>query len=175
MAKTLEDGRVWGRPEALDTLGRPPGRRRRFLGSLLGVAAIAAGAYLGLTGTANGFGLFTPPPPPPPPVAETCASLGVTLQPGHFPPEGIAPQKVVQLSRVDGDGTGKVIAPKALVLAVTSGTGGSLRMSVLMRTEMDGVTAASQVSSADRDQALVAAILYDIKPDRALTACRTGK
>lgn len=176
MARGADDGRVWGRPEALDTLGRLPGRKRRSLGMLLGVAAIVAGTWVGFTGAAGGASLGQGPGPAAPtaPADEaTCASIGVTLDTGRTPAEGVAESSVVRLSRAGADGTAQLLAPQVYVLKVTPVDDG-IRMSVLVRTDPSGGDAIDQINGASADGSLTAAVLYDVDPLQVLDECRSS-
>jgi hypothetical protein len=177
MAKSPDDGRVWGRPEALDTLGRQPGRRRRSFGMVLGVAAIAAGAYLGFTGPAIGQTDTAAPATgeaAPPTARATCASIGVSLSQNRIPAEGIAESSVVRLSRADADGAARMIVPEAYVLRAAPQDDGSVQVSVLVRTTPVGEDTVEQVNGANADRTLSAAVLYDVDPLQVLDDCRSG-
>lgn len=174
MATELDDGRVWGRPESLDTLGRIPGRRRRSLGTLLGVAAIALGVWVGFSGVAGGANPSTPratPTPSAPVVEPTCASIGVTLDTTRIPAEGVAESSVVRLSRAVPDGPAQLLVPQAYVLAVTPVDGG-IQMSVLVRTDVSDMI--EQLNGSSADDSLAAAVLYDVDPLQVLDQCRSG-
>lgn len=178
MAKQVDDGRVWGRPEALDTLGRPPGRNRRSLGTLVGVLAIAVGAYVGITAPANGAPVAGRPGPtgvPAAPLGEaTCASIGVTLDTTRIPAEGVAESAVVRLSRTNTDGSAALLVPQAYVLKVTPVPGDGIQMSVLVRTDPGGVDTIDQLGGASADGSLAAAVLYDLDALQVLDECRNG-
>jgi hypothetical protein len=172
MARKADDGRTWGRPEALDTLGRPPGSRRRSLGTLLGVAAIAAGAHLGITGPAGGA-----PGAPAAAVAApagTCASVGITLPRERIPAEGVAQSAVVRLSRADAGAPAELLVPEAYVLTVAPVDDG-IRVSVLVRTDPQGGRTIDLVNAASADGSLAAAVLYDVDPRQVLDECRSGR
>lgn len=173
MARRPDDGRTWGRPEALDTLGRPPGSRRRSLGTLLGVAAIAAGAHLGFTGPAAGA-----PGAPAAAVAAapagTCASVGITLPQERIPAEGVAQSAVVRLSRADAGAPPELLVPEAYVLTVAPVDDG-IRVSVLVRTDPQGGRTIDLVNAASADGSLAAAVLYDVDPRQVLDECRSGR
>lgn len=176
MARDADDGRVWGRPEALDTLGRLPGRRRRSLGTVLGVAAIVAGTWVGFSGAAGGASLqqnADPSATAAPGGEPTCASIGVTLDTRRIPAEGVAESSVVRLSRTDPDGNAELLAPQVYVLKVTPIDDG-IQMSVLVRTDPGGGGAAEQISGASADGTLTAAVLYDLDPLQVLGECRSG-
>lgn len=173
MATDLDDGRVWGRPESLDTLGRIPGRRRRSLGTLLGVAAIALGVWVGFSGAAGGASPTAPraAPAAAPALEATCASIGVTLGTTRIPAEGVAESSVVRLSRAVPDGPAQLLVPQAYVLAVTPVSEG-IQMSVLVRT--DDAETIEQLTGASADDSLTAAVLYDLDPLQVLDQCRSG-
>jgi hypothetical protein len=178
MASKIDDGRVWGRPEALDTLGRVPGRRGRTAGGALGMAAIAVGAYLALNGPA--IGQDRPPVAAGPAAApETCTSIGLNLPANRIPAEGIQEGTVTRLSRVDPDGSARLLIPQAYVLKVTDTGEGALRLSVLVRSgstvDATGSDMVEQVNGANADGSLTAAILYDVTADRVLNECRGVK
>ena len=168
MARDTDDGRVWGRPEALDTLGRLPGRRRRSLGTLVGLAAIVAGTWVGFTGAAGGA---SPVSAPAPAAEGTCASIGVSLTTERIPAEGVAERSVVRLSRTNPDGTSQLLAPRVFVLKVTPVPEG-IQMSVLVRTALAGDGTAEQVNGASADGTLTAAVLYDLDPLQVVDECR---
>jgi hypothetical protein len=168
MARDADDGRVWGRPEALDTLGRLPGRRRRSLGTLVGLAAIVAGTWVGFSGAAGGA---SPQQVPEPVGDETCASIGVNLDTERIPAEGVAERSVVRLSRTNPDGTSELLAPQVFVLKVTPVPEG-IQMSVLVRTAVTGDGAAERINGASADGTLTAAVLYDIDPLQVVNECR---
>jgi hypothetical protein len=173
MARVKEDGRVWGRPEALDTLGSLPGRRRRWLGTLTGVLAIVGGAYIGLSnppeGRADGAGITTTAGVPP---VATCASVGVSLAPGGIPAEGIPQAGVVRLSRADPTGQAELLVPEAYVLRSVTEPDGTVRLSVLIRSGPENVDVVQQVNGANADRTLTAAVLYDVDPLQVLDECR---
>lgn len=173
MARRSEDGRIWGRPEALDTLGRLPGRRRRSVGTVVGVAAIAAGAYLGLTDTARGQDVAAPPVPAATtaPIA-TCASIGVNLSPTRIPAEGVVESAVVRLTRADADGSARLLVPEAYVLKSVPSPDGGVQLSVLVRSDPRSVDVVEQVNGANADRSLSAAVLYDVDPLQVLDECR---
>jgi hypothetical protein len=169
MAGKPDDGRTWGRPEALDTLGRPPGSRRRSLGTLLGVAAIAAGAHLGFTGPAPGAPATAVAAP-----TGTCASVGITLPRERIPAEGVAQSAVVRLSRADAGAPPELLVPEAYVLTVAPVDDG-IRVSVLVRTDPEGGRTIDLVNAASADGSLAAAVLYDVDPRQVLDECRSGR
>ena len=172
MGTDRDDGRVWGRPESLDTLGRTPGRARRSLGTLLGLAAIALGTWVGFAGAADGVSTGEAPRAVDVPVARaTCASIGVTLDTTRIPAEGVAEATVVRLSRVDDDGAAQLLVPQAYVLAVAPIDDG-IQMSVLVRADPAGPDTIEQVNGASTDGSLVAAVLYDVVPLEVLNECR---
>lgn len=174
MARGEDDGRVWGRPEALDTLGRLPGRKRRSLGALVGVAAIVAGTWVGFSGAAGGASPERGAVAPAARADEaTCASIGVTLDTRRTPAEGVAESSVVRLSRAGADGTAQLLAPQVYVLKVTPVDDG-VRMSVLVRTDPAGGDAIDQINGASADGSLTAAVLYDVDPLQVLDECRSS-
>ncbi len=176
MARAEEDGRVWGRPEALDTLGSLPGRQRRWLGTLTGLLAIVAGAWIGLSGPSDGRAAGGPGPAATSgvvPVA-TCASVGVGLAPGGVPAEGVPQSSVVRLSRADPDGEARLLVPEAYVLRSVTEPDGTVRLSVLVRSGPGNVDVVQQVNGANADRTLTAAVLYDVDPLRVLDECRRG-
>ncbi len=177
MAGRADDGRVWGRPEALDTLGRPPGRRQRSLGTFVGVLAIAAGAYIGITAPASGApGPGGPSGASAAPVGEaTCASIGVTLDITRIPAEGVAESAVVRLSRTNADGSAELLVPQAYVLKVTPVPDAGIQMSVLVRTDPAGADTIDQLGGASADGSLAAAVLYDLNALQVLDECRSGR
>jgi hypothetical protein len=168
MATQPDDGRVWGRPEALDTLGRVPGRGRRWLGTVLGVAAIGTGAYLGFTGPASGAtGTSTSAVTTTTPAEDaTCGSVGITLSKDRLPAEGIPPKSVLRLSRTNPDGSAELLVPEAAVNEVVP-DGDVLRVSVFLRTDLH-----DQINGANADGSIAVSVLYDaIRPD-VVKACR---
>jgi hypothetical protein len=187
MASKIDDGRVWGRPEALDTLGRVPGRRGRTAAGALGIAAIAVGAYLALSGPANGqdrpppvaASVAQPPAGGPAAVPETCATIGLDLPANRIPAEGITKQSVIRLSRVDADGSARMLVPQAYVLEVADGDRGGLRLSVTVRSgstaDATGSDLVDQIIGANAAGSLATAILYDVKWQPILDECREVK
>jgi hypothetical protein len=174
MARVKEDGRVWGRPEALDTLGSLPGRRRRWLGTLTGVLAIGAGAYIGLSNPPGGQTTGSAGPTATAgvvPIA-TCASVGVSLAAGGVPAEGIPQSSVVRLSRADPSGEARLLVPEAYVLRSLAEPDGAVRLSVLIRSGPENVDVVQQVNGASADRTLTAAVLYDVDPLQVLDECR---
>jgi hypothetical protein len=188
MASKIDDGRVWGRPEALDTLGRVPGRRGRTAGGALGMAAIAVGAYLALNGPA--IGQERPPLPPvaasptptagarPSAIPEACTGIVVNLPASRVPAEGIPPASVIRLSRVDPGGSA-LLVPQAFVLRVADGPDGGLRLSVLVRggstVDTAGRDMVEQVNGANADGSLVAARLYEVDSKPLIDECKGDK
>jgi hypothetical protein len=187
MASKIDDGRVWGRPEALDTLGRVPGRRGRTAAGAFGIAAIAVGAYLAFSGPANGQDrpppvtalLVQTPAGGPAAAPETCTSIGLDLPANRIPAEGIQEGSVTRLSRVDADGSARLLVPQAYVLKVADGDRGGLRLSVLVRSgstvDATGSDPVDQINGANADGSLAAAILYDVESQRVLDECRGVK
>lgn len=172
MATDLDDGRVWGRPESIDTLGKAPGRARRSLGTLVGLAAIALGTWVGVAGGVVGVSPAEAPRSVEAPAPEgTCASIGVTLETTQIPAEGVADKTIVRLSRVDDDGAAQLLAARAYVLAVTPIDDG-IQMSVLVRTDEAGPDTIERINSANTDGSLVAAVLYDVVPREVVDECR---
>jgi hypothetical protein len=174
MRTTRDDGSTWGRPEALDALGRRPGRWPQRIGTGVGLAAIAAACYVAFG--IPGVGPVAVGQPAPsttgPAAAGTCASVGVTLLPNRIPAEGVAPDQVVQLSRTNADGSARVLVPQAYVLRVAKAPDGGLQVSVLVRTEANGGDTVNQINSANSDQSLIAAVLFDVDPPTAKEECR---
>lgn len=190
MANKVDDGRVWGRPEALDTLGRVPGRRGRTAAGVVGVVAIAVGSYLAFNDPASSAGRPAPSTiaaaplqaGAPTPAPETCASIAVNLPASRVPAEGILPNSVVRLSRIDASGSAQLLIPQAYVLRAEKGDQGDqggLRLSVLVRSgstiDAAGRDVVDQINGANADGSLVAAILYDINADQVLDECRRIK
>lgn len=173
MARQAQDGRVWGRAEALDTLGRLPGRRRRSVGMLLGVAAVVMGAYLGLADPARGQS--APPVTPSGPAVQpaTCATVGVRLSASRIPTEGIAERNVVSLSRADRDGNAELLVPRSYVLKSAPGPEDTVQLSVLIRSDSNGPDAVQRVNGANADNSLSAAVLYDVNAQQVFNECRT--
>lgn len=174
MAKQPDDGRVWGRPEALDTLGRLPGRWRRALGTTLGVVAIAAGGYVALTSPAAQQPGAGPVVPTSQVVAgtSTCASIALNLPATRVPAEGIGEASVVRLSRAGADGSARLMVAQAYVLKVTRARDG-IQMSVLVRTAAAGEDeTVNQLNGASADGSLAVAVLYDVDPLVVLDECR---
>ncbi|HXV94667.1 MAG TPA: hypothetical protein VD813_15290 [Pseudonocardia sp.] len=176
MARSTDDGRVWGRAEALDTLGRQPGRRRRSLGMVLGVGAIAGGAYLGFTGPASGDPVPTGSTAATTPTSAeeaTCASVGVTLPQRKIPAEGIPEGAVVRLSRVDEAGEATRLVGQSYVLkSAPLEDEPGVQLSVLVRTNPNGEDPVEQVSAASADGSLAAAVLYDADWAQVVNECR---
>jgi hypothetical protein len=176
MRKSPDQGRVWGRHEALDRLGRSPGSRYRWLGSLLGVSAIAAGAYIGLADPARGQA--TAPPVPTSAgkavATSTCASIGINLSKSRIPAEGIAEASVVRLARADSDGAARLLVEQAYVLKSVPVDDGGVQLSVLVRVGPDNADTVEQVNGANADRSLSAAVLYDVDRLRVLNECRSG-
>ncbi len=172
MAAGFDDGRTWGRPESLDTLGRLPGRGRRSLGTVAGVVAIALGAWIGFTGAAAGTAPSTTvtalPTPQAPTALLTCATIGATFGSTRIPAEGVAPGSVVRLLRTAPDGTTSVLVPQAVVVWVTPVEQG-FHMSISVRTDAGTV---EQLSAAGQDSSLTVAVLYDVAALDALNECR---
>jgi hypothetical protein len=179
MSQAPDQGQFWGRPEALDKLGRSPGRRFRWLGTLLGVSAIAAGAYVGFAGPARGTSAAQAAPSTSAAVAAagtaTCASIGINLSKSRIPAEGIAEASVVRLARADADGTARLLVAQAYVLKSVPVDDGGVQLSVLVRVGPDNADTVEQVSGANADRSLSAAALYDINPLRVLEECRSGR
>jgi hypothetical protein len=176
MARTDDSGAVWGRPEAVDSLGRRPGRRRPLVLALLGAASLLAGAYLG-SNAASGQPLVPASAPvsavAPTPGLTTCASVGVRIEPGNFPAEGVPEVSVVRLYRADPDGQAVLLVPEAHVLRSTSDPDGTLSLSVLVRSGPEGDDQpAIDVAGASASRSLVATVLYDVDPVRVLDDCR---
>lgn len=173
MARIADDGRTWARAEAVDTLGRMPGRRRRVLGSALGLAAIGAGVYLGFGPAAAGpsTAVFDPGP-----AVATCATLGINLAVGSYPAEGIAQSSVIRLWRADRDGTAQLLLPQSFVLASVPLQDGSVNLSILVRTGVgEGDQVVDDVNGANAERALSAALLYDVDNVAVLDECRGGQ
>jgi hypothetical protein len=174
MRTKRDDGSTWGRPEALDTLGRRPGRWGQLIATGVGLSAVVTGGYIALGIPAGGLvplGQLTPSTIKPA-AAGTCASIGVTLLPNRIPAEGVAPDQVVQLSRTNADGSARVLVPQAYVLRVAKAPDGGLQVSVLVRTEANGGDTVNQINSANSDQSLIAAVLYDVDAPAAKEECR---
>lgn len=179
MPRHRPNGTVWGRAEAVDSLGWRPGRTRRILLAGLGTASLALGAYIGTTasgeGTPSGAAgpRSTPPPQVAVPTAATCSSVGVTLRPEAYPAEGVPEASVVRLYRADPDGTAVMIVPQAHLLRSVARQDGTLSMSVLIRSgEPGGDAEALAVTGASAAGALTATVLYDVDPIEVLDACR---
>lgn len=180
--RSPDQGRVWGRPEALDRLGRAPGRGRRWLGTASGAAAIATGAYLGFAAPASGQSAPPPATPtaapsaaPEPVAAGTCASIGVNLDESRIPAEGIAEATVVRLTRADSDGSARLLVPMAYVLTSVPIDDGGAQLSVLVRVDADDADTVEQVNGANADRSLSAAVLYDVDRLQVLEECRNGR
>jgi hypothetical protein len=176
MRKNSEQGQVWGRPEALDTIGRLPGRRRRRWGIVLGVAAIAAGGYLGLAAPArdlSGVAAGAPAASPAAAAPEACFSIGVSIAAARIPAEWvIAKQLVVRLSRANPDGSARLLVPEAPVLTSTATKDGTVELSVLVRSGSRGDDTVELVNGASADKSLSAAALYDADWKRLVNDCR---
>jgi hypothetical protein len=146
----------------------------RWLGGLTGVAAIVAGAYLGVessTGSvASVVGEDTRSPAGV--VGATCASVGVALSADQIPAEGIAENSVVRLTRVDESGQAELLAAQAYVLRVVQVEADSIQLSVLVRSDGVGGDLVEAVTGANADRTLAAAVLYDVDPLTVLDECR---
>lgn len=157
MARTELDGSVWGRPEAVDTLGMRPGRSRRWVVAALGSLSLLAGAYIG-TSPWEEF---------------TCSSVGVTLVAGAYPAEGVPEVSVVRLYRADPDGRAVMLVPQAHVLRSVQYDDGSVALSVLIRSGPSGDDQqAAEVAGAAAAKSLTATVLYEVDPIQVLDECR---
>jgi hypothetical protein len=179
---------VWGRAEAVDSLGWRPGRGRRVTLAVLGAASLVAGAYLGTTTS------MTPAVTPAAfdPDAgydalaneRTCASVGVVIPADRVPapadtadPEspGIPAGVAVALYRAEAGGRSVLITPRSHVLTSEENPDGSVDLSVLVRMGPPGDDQqVADVAGASAAGALVAAVLYDVDPIRVLDECREG-
>ncbi len=177
MARSEPDGSVWGRPEAVDSLGRRPGRSRQVLLALLGASCLAAGAFLGTSAS----GAPTPERPAGDPDASynalvngrTCASVGVVIPADRAPAQGIPENVVVSLYRADPTGDAVLIVPRSHVLTSVQNPDGSLSLSVLVRMGPPGDDQqVADVAGASAAGGLVAAVLYDVNPILVLDECR---
>lgn len=174
MSRPDPDGSVWGRPEAIDSLSRRPGRGRRWAIAGLGAVSLACGAWLGTSTVTAAMS----------PVAQiasapganlTCSSVGVTLIAGAYPAEGVPERGVVRLYRADPDGHAEMILPQAHVLRSTPGPDGTLTLSVAIRSGPPGNDRqAVDVAGASAAKSLTATVLYDVDPVRVLDVCREG-
>jgi hypothetical protein len=167
--RRADDGQVWSRAEALDSLGRSGGRRARAVIAVLGAAAAVWGAFLLVTG---------PPAravPAPVTTAATCASVGIGLPVARIPAEGIPESSVVRLSRADADGTARMLVPQAFVLKSVTGAAGTVQLSVLVRSDLAGPDTVEQVIGSNADGSLRAAVLYDADRLQVLDRCRSGR
>jgi hypothetical protein len=192
MARTQPDGSVWGRAEAVDSLGWRPGRGRRITLAVLGTASLLAGAYLGTTTSMTapvapaafdpdaGYNALANEP--------TCASVGVVIPadrvPAPVPPPrgedgpptpGIPAGLAVALYRAEASGESALITPRAHVLSSEENPDGSLDLSVLVRMgPLGDDQQVAEVAAASAAGALVVAVLYDVDPIRVLNECREG-
>jgi hypothetical protein len=176
MARTRPDGSVWGRAEAVDSLGWRPGRGRRTALAVLGAASLAAGAYLG-TSTPTSTAAAPSADPDAAFTAlvneRTCASVGVVVPADRAPAEGIPEAVVVALYRAEDDGRSTLITPRSHVLTSEENPDGSLGLSVLVRMGPPGDDQqVAELTGASAAGALVAAVLYDVDPMRVLDECR---
>lgn len=177
MARTDVDGAVWGRPESLDSLGWRPGRARRIVATLLGVASLVVGAWLGasaLTERAGG-------PAVPDPDAKwnaliderTCASVGVVVPANRKPAQGIPEAVVVSLYSTKPTGESIMLTPRSHVLSSVDNPDGSVNLSVLVRMGPPGDNRqVADVAGASAAGTLTASVLYDVDPIRVLDECR---
>lgn len=172
MARRHDDGRIWDRVEIVDPVVRMPGRRRRAVATVVGLAAVGAGIYLGA-----GAGFVDPAPAPAgsaaaPAAVTTCASVGINLVKGRYPAEGVPESAVVRLFRADRDGTARLLVPQAFVLKSSEDPrDGSLTLSVVIRSGAgDGVV--TDVNGANAEGSLSTAVLYDVDPGLVLDECR---
>jgi hypothetical protein len=179
VSRRSEDGRVWGRPEAVDSLGRVPGRHRRTLGTLVGLASVVGGIYLGfgqgMAGTAASTASAAPTAAAPPAeqAKATCASIGINLAAGRFPAEGVPESSVVRLFRADRDGQARLLVPQAHVLTSVPGPDGAVTLSVLVRSGPgEGDRIVNEINGANADGTLTSAVLYDVDPLEVLDECR---
>lgn len=107
------------------------------------------------------------------PALSTCVSIGVNLPAGHYPAEGVAKSRVVRLFRADRDGTARVLAAQTFVLAAAPGPASSLNLSVLVRSGPGGGDQqVEEISGANAERALSAAVLYDVNNVAVLNDCR---
>ncbi|MCY7340940.1 MAG: hypothetical protein LH603_03540 [Pseudonocardia sp.] len=178
MARSEPDGSVWGRPEAVDTLGRRPGQRRWAMVGL-GMLSLGLGAYLG-TSTATGAAAGPTAPAAVPalaaPTAEvTCSAVGVTLEPGAYPAEGVPVSTAVRLYRTDPNGEAVMLVPEAYVWEAAAGPGGVVTLSVLVRSGPPGdAQQVVDVTGASAAKKLTATVLYDVVANDVLDECRAG-
>lgn len=178
MARDEPDGSAWGRPEAVDSLGRRPGRHRRTVLALLGGTCLAAGAYLGAGASAAPLPVDRSAVDPDASYnalvsQRTCASVGVVVPADRRPAQGIPESVVVSLYRADPTGEAVLIVPRSHVLTSVQNPDGSLNLSVLVRMGPPGDDQqVADVAGASAAGALVAAVLYDVDPIRVLDECR---
>lgn len=186
MPTSSDDGRVWGRPEAIDSIGRVPGRQLRVVVTVLGLIAIGFGIYLGTQVVVNASPVQQQTAAPDgPAVVTTCASVPLSLKPGQFPPEvplnklattGVLPGRVVRIYSADSDGKAQMLVPQAFVLAATPDTAkGTLQVEVLIRSGPND-TVLAQLNGANAKGSLSINILYDVnvKPAEVRNSCRNG-
>ena len=185
MARHTDGSRYWGRPEAAETLGWHPARRRRLALTVLGLVAVAAGTGLAVVQLVTGVimlplgGLGSSSTGGPSamsasePSLSTCVSIGVNLPVGHYPVEGVAESRVVRLFRADRDGTARVLVPQSFVLAAAPAADGSVNLSVLVRSASgQGDRQVEEINGANAERSLSAAVLYDVDNLAVLDDCR---
>lgn len=178
MARSDPDGSVWGRPEAVDTLGRRPGQRRWVMVGL-GMLSLGFGAYLGsgtAPGAAAGPSVSAVVPALVVPAAEvTCSAVGVTLGPGAYPAEGVPVATAVRLYRADPGGGAVMLVPEAYVWEASAGPGGVVTLTVLIRSGPPGADqGVVDVTGASAAKRLTVTALYDVVADNVLKKCRAG-